>query len=852
LADIESDKPQNELVQEIGRLRQQVTRQKATLERFYALSDISNDGETMRSSGGDEQSPNDAHVPLKRAMWVSEKLRAFMVSMNDCRSVDDMMEPLLETAVSVCGVDGGGIYLVEGEDAVLRYHFGLPPEFIQAIERIPLSLPIVNQVCHANRVIDLGPMTEEPMRMARSHGIQHIYSVPLRDGGQVVGFLNVASLHNEASAPQDLHHLWILTLEAESIFSRLRAEQLLRGREARLECIFRTSPLSIWVVSDRILKEVNQTCCQMLGYSLEELKGQPSRILYPSDEEFERVGREIYGQIREHGVGTVETRWQHKDGSIFDVLLTLAPLDPNNPSGDSTAAALDITDRKRAERALRESEERFRILFEKAPDGIYLHDLEGIVIDGNKAAEEITGYQKAELIGESILATGLIIASDAPKVKQILARITSGRPTGPDELTLRQKNGSLISIETRGFPLKIGGQSLLLGVMRDITERKHMENSLREIERKTRAIFNNSYGYIGILAPDGIVLEANRSALEFAGIQLADVVGTPFWETPWWSHSIEMQNRIRASVRTAANGDLVRSEATSLAADGTLHRVEFSVKPIMDDTGRVVLLIVEGWDVTERIQAEEKLKVMQMQLAHVARLSILGEMTAEMVHELNQPLYAILNYAKASRNFLAADGPLDLDSLRECNEEIAAIAKMGSDIVKRLRSFARGTESPRSSCPIEDIIGESIGLVAFVAQRAQAIIRTSFCEVSPVVIVERIQIQQVLVNLLQNAIESMAETPIELRQITIRTTNVNQSVDIAISDKGRGLPSDKEVKIFDAFVTTKPDGLGMGLAISKTIVEAHRGQLWAESNPQGGATFHCALPLANGDQIHVQ
>jgi PAS domain S-box-containing protein len=446
----------------------------------------------------------------------------------------------------------------------------------------------------------------------------------------------------------------------------------------------------------------------------------------------------------------------------------------------------------------------------------------------------------------------LIIAADAPKVKQILARIASGRPTGPDELTLRQKNGSLISIETRGFPLKIGGQFLLLGVMRDITERKQMENALREIERKARAIFNNSYGYIGILAPDGTLIEANRSSLEFAGIQLADVAGTPFWETPWWSHSIEMQNRIRASVRTAANGDLVRSEATSLAADGTLHRVDFSVKPIMDEMGRVVLLIVEGWDITERIQAEEKLKVMQMQLAHVARLSILGEMTAEMVHELNQPLYAILNYAKASRNFLAADGALDLDSLRECNEEIAAIAKMGSNIVKRLRSFARGTVSPWSSCPIEDIIGESIGLVAFVAQRAQTIIRTSFCEVSPLVIVERIQIQQVLVNLLQNAIESMTDTPIELRQITIRTTNVNQSVDIAISDRGRGLPSDKEVRIFDAFVTTKPDGLGMGLAISKTIVEAHRGQLWAESNPQGGATFHCMLPLANGDQIHVQ
>ncbi|MGB7746682.1 MAG: response regulator [Verrucomicrobiia bacterium] len=142
-------------------------------------------------------------------------------------------------------------------------------------------------------------------------------------------------------------------------------------------------------------------------------------------------------------------------------------------------------------------------------------------------------------------------------------------------------------------------------LQRDIAERKQMQEQLRESERKARAIFDLSFGFVGLLNPDGTLVEANRSALDFAGIQLPDVVGKPFWETPWWTHSTEAQQQIRAAVRTAAGGELVRFETTFLATDGAPHTFDISVKPLKDEAGRVVLLIPEGRDITKRKRAEE-------------------------------------------------------------------------------------------------------------------------------------------------------------------------------------------------------------------------------------------------------
>ena len=226
----------------------------------------------------------------------------------------------------------------------------------------------------------------------------------------------------------------------------------------------------------------------------------------------------------------------------------------------------------------------------------------------------------------------------------------------------------------------------------------------------------------------------------------------------------------------------------------------------------------------------------------------MGEMVAGIAHEVNQPLYAIANFAKASENVLASGEEADLNELREWILGISKAATHAAETVKRLRQFSRRDESQRSFCTIDEIVDDSIQLVAFKTRRRQIVVQQERQGTSPVVHVDRVEIQQVLVNLLQNACEAMDEGGIGAREITISTKTVGEFLDVSVVDNGSGLPSEDGLRILEAFVTTKPDGLGIGLAIATTIVEAHGGRLWAAPKHDGGAEFHFTLPMTQEGQ----
>jgi signal transduction histidine kinase len=197
---------------------------------------------------------------------------------------------------------------------------------------------------------------------------------------------------------------------------------------------------------------------------------------------------------------------------------------------------------------------------------------------------------------------------------------------------------------------------------------------------------------------------------------------------------------------------------------------------------------------------------------------------------------------------LAEEGPPDLSSLREWNEKIAQIALSAAEIVRRLRNFARREDSPRTECRINEIVDEALKLISIETQRNRVTVEVFPAADAPRMQVDRVQIQQVLVNLISNAVEAMLTSPAEMRRITIRTLTHAADVEISVADRGTGLPPGNEKKIFDPFVTTKPDGLGMGLSIVRTIVETHGGKVWASPNPEAGVTFHFTLPLV--DRAH--
>src|SRR5664280_758511 len=231
------------------------------------------------------------------------------------------------------------------------------------------------------------------------------------------------------------------------------------------------------------------------------------------------------------------------------------------------------------------------------------------------------------------------------------------------------------------------------------------------------------------------------------------------------------------------------------------------------------------------------------QLAHIARVTALGELTASIAHEVNQPLTATVINAKASLHFLAAQPP-NLEEARQAIECIAKDATRASDVVARVRDLAKRTPPQKELLNINETVNEIIKLTSSEIQNNHISLRTQFSNGLPLILGDRVQLQQVILNLVLNAIEAMNGVADDSRELLIKTAEDNSnSVLVAIHDTGSGLEPDKIDSLFDAFYTTKRDGMGMGLAISRSIIEAHGGRVWAEPNTPQGAIFQFTLPV---------
>lgn len=260
-----------------------------------------------------------------------------------------------------------------------------------------------------------------------------------------------------------------------------------------------------------------------------------------------------------------------------------------------------------AERTLElsESEQRFRNLVENAGDAMFLYDESTKILDVNQQACDSLGYTREELLSMTILDI------DLDTTRQSLARHWISCSSHYPETfngTQRRKDGGTFPVEVRSSPLNIGGRRFMIGLARDVTERNRLQKTLEESEQKLRAILDHTYQFIGLMTPEGILMKANKSALAFSGVPEGEVLGKLFWETPWWAHSPALQEELRDAVKRAAAGDFVRMEATHRAANGDIHWIDFSLKPVKDETGRVKFLIPEGRDITDHKRMDEALR----------------------------------------------------------------------------------------------------------------------------------------------------------------------------------------------------------------------------------------------------
>jgi len=354
----------------------------------------------------------------------------------------------------------------------------------------------------------------------------------------------------------------------------------------------------------------------------------------------------------------------------------------------------------------------------------------------------------------------------------------------------------------------------------------------RRVERKLREAIETIPAMAWIAGPDGDVQFRNRRWLEYTGLSQ---LGRELRKIAVHPEDLDrIERRLDASI---ASGEPFEEEMRIRRADGEYRWFLSRAVPQRDKRGKVVKWYGVATDIQDRKRAEQ----LQTHLAHTNRVSLLGELVASISHELAQPITATTNNAKASLRWLQRDPP-DLTQVRKGTEKIVEAGTFASEIINRLRSLYKKAPPKRELVAINEVIGEMVRLLRGEANEHAVSIRTDLAADLPKITADRVQVQQVLMNLMLNGIEAMKETG---GVLTIKTgRGEGGEVLISVSDTGVGLPAGRAEEVFNAFFTTKPQGSGMGLAISRCIVESHGGRLWATSHDGRGATFHFTLPTA--------
>ncbi|MBC7669194.1 MAG: PAS domain S-box protein [Gemmatimonadaceae bacterium] len=254
-------------------------------------------------------------------------------------------------------------------------------------------------------------------------------------------------------------------------------------------------------------------------------------------------------------------------------------------------------------------------------------------------------------------------------------------------------------------------------------------------------------------------------------------------------------------------------------------------------------------DLTDRQQTETRLRDLQTELVHVSRLTAMGEMASTLAHELNQPLSAIANLLTGSRRLLDRGRPEDQAKVRDAVDKASAQALRAGDVIHRMREFVRRGASERAPERLSKVVEDAAALALIGAREHLVTTRLKLDPAADAVYADRVQIQQVLVNLIRNAVDAMADSP--RRELTIASQRLDSdSVQVSVTDTGSGINDDFRERLFQPFMTTKAEGMGVGLSISRSIIEAHGGRIWADANPKGGTVFHFTLPPQHDHARH--
>ncbi len=596
---------------------------------------------------------------------------------------------------------------------------------------------------------------------------------------------------------------------------------------------------------------LNRRGYEVLGYEEGELIGRnwfdtcvPQRIR----EEMRFVFRQLLAGGIEI-VGCHENPLVTQSGEVRDFVWHSTLLkDSAGTIVGTLSSGEDITERKRAEEAMNLSEEKYRSIFENSPEMIMLLDAEAHFLEANGRGPEWLGYDEEELRGKHFSRLPFWSAADKKRLGALFARRLSGEDIPSYELEFICKDGRKLVGRVHGAALKneSGEISHALMMVSDVTQQKQVEAALENNLAFVSTLFETIP--IPIYCKDlrGRYLGCNRAFEELLGRTREQIVGRTVHDvlTP---QQAEVYRRNDEALLRRGLDAVETLKSTIERPDGAVREVVVSKTVYLDVQGQHAGIVGSLQDITDLREAQRSLRQRESELAHISRVTSMGEMAATLAHELNQPLHAIANYAHGTLRRMARV-PSHLPEFVEVTAEIAAEAQRASHIIERLRGYLRKRGARVSTVSVTDVVRQVMPLLELETQNRKVAVEWRLTDNLPPVAADAVQLQQVVMNLAQNALVALGDVEPNQRRLAFATHRAEEEgfVEIAVSDSGPGVPEDVADRIFDAFFTTKTDGLGMGLAICRRIIETHGGKIRAEANSPRGAVFRFTLPILSG------
>lgn len=479
---------------------------------------------------------------------------------------------------------------------------------------------------------------------------------------------------------------------------------------------------------------------------------------------------------------------------------------------------------------------------------ICMLDPEGRVVIWNEGARQLLGWAAAEVAGQPI---AFCYPADAQELGRPAAEREAARKNGRaefDDWRVR-RDGSEFLAHSSITALCEGAGDFhgFAMVVRDITDQRANEVALRTSENHLRSILSTVPDAMVVIDEQGLILSFSAAAERLFGYGQAEVVGA---NVSMLMPSPDRERHDGYITRYLTTGERriigIGRVVFAQRKDGSTFPMELSVGEATGDGQRLFTGFIR--DLTDRHRTQEKLEELQSELIHVARVSAMGTMASTLAHELNQPITAVANYVEAIRDLLGHLNPDDLPMIREALQDAAGEAMRAGHIVRRLRGYVARGEVEKTVEKLPLLINEAAAFGLMGASEKSIDTRFDIDHDAADVLVDKIQIQQVLVNLIRNAVEAMSQSP--ERILTVSTAPEQAGfVRVCVADTGPGVAPEVACQLFTAFVSTKSEGMGLGLSICRTIVEANGGRIWMESNAKGGTSFCFTLVRAEPEKL---